>query len=149
MLLKIVAIIYRNGSIDSTSCNALFIDFIKESNDEKWASFLATASPFPFLCMVSLHVTCLYYKVFKPEYHKSELFEFGNLHSESKQCSSNDAGQVTTTVEVFNQEGSERDQVQRNHELNKIEEGDTVVGHYQSASKPLHEGPPRYGCLYC
>ena len=114
---------------------------------KKWTSLLATA--ILCYCMASSHVTCLYHKVFKPEYHESESFEFGNLHSERKQCTSNDAEQVTTTVEVFNLKASERDQVQGDHGLNKLEEGDIVLGHYENASKPSHEAPPRYDCLYC
>ena len=99
--------------------------------------------------MASLRVTCLYCKVFKPEYHKSESFEFGNSHSERKQCTSNDTEQGTSTMDVFNLESSERDQVQGNHGLNKEEERDMVLGHYENASKPLCESPRRYDCLYC
>lgn len=80
-------------------------------------------------------------KVFKPEYHKSESFEFGDLHSERTQCTSNDTEQVTSIIEVFNLETSERDQVQENHGLNKVEERDMVLGHYENASKPLCEIP--------
>ena len=102
-----------------------------------------------FLLFASLHATCLYYKVFKPEYHKSESFEFGNLHSERKQCTSNDTEQVTSTIELFNLEASERDEVRGNHELNKVEERDMVLGDYKNASKPLCEPARRYDCLYC
>lgn len=79
-------------------------------------------------------------KVFKPEYHKSESFEFGDLHSERTQCTSNDTEQVTRTIEVFNLESSERDQ--ENHGLNKVEERDIVLGLYKNASKLLCESRP-------
>ena len=91
----------------------------------------------------------MYYKVFKSEYHKSESFEFGNMYSEQKQCTSNDKEQVTSTSEVFNLESTERDQIQGNYGLNKVKEREIVLGHCENASKPLYESPPRYDCLYC
>ena len=99
------------------------------------------------LCVTS-HV-CMYYKVFKPEYHRSESFEFGNMYSERKQCTSNDKEQVTSTSEVFNLESTERDQIQGNHGLNKVEEREIVLGHCENAPKPLCKSPRRYDCLYC
>ena len=68
------------------------------------------------------------------------------MHTERKQCTSNDTEQVTRTIEVFNLESSERDQ--ENHGLNKVEERDIVLGLYKNASKLLCESRPRYDCLY-
>ncbi|XP_015765572.1 PREDICTED: sterile alpha motif domain-containing protein 9-like isoform X2 [Acropora digitifera] len=81
------------------------------------------------------------YKVFKPEYHRSESFEFGNMYSEQKQCTSNDKEQVTSNSEVFNLESSERGQIQGNHGLNKVEEREIVLGHCENAPQPLCESP--------